>query len=309
MRVEHLKYFEEVANCLNISIAAEKLYISQSTLSHAIKNLEKELGVELIIRKNTGITLTPAGKELLPIIKSISKKSNYLLNYAKFNDKQQQNSLFINVTPQTSLLFSHFIFRPLKAVFPNSSIHVFETFHPPLINNTSRHKADLAFGISNSLSLNFKTQLALKNDIILEPLFNTQMAVIFNKHHPLANTEHIRKEILRNYPLLLMDGFTRPSIGSTKAPHSLSFYDNLDTFPNYFAILDILANDIKSVSIIPYCTAQLLQNTFLSISQLYPLEQNTFTLFALYHKSKTTANPILEKCLELLQNLSLHIAV
>lgn len=60
-----LEYFLEVANALNISRAAERLGISQPSLSLAIKRLEQSIGTELLIRQQQGVTLTQAGKQLL----------------------------------------------------------------------------------------------------------------------------------------------------------------------------------------------------------------------------------------------------
>jgi len=58
-----LRYFLEVSNSLNISRAAERLGISQPSLSLSIKRIEGELGVPLLIRNKTGVTLTRAGKK------------------------------------------------------------------------------------------------------------------------------------------------------------------------------------------------------------------------------------------------------
>ena len=57
MRTEQLKYFVEVAKCHSIGIAAEKLFISQPTISIAIKNMEKELGCVLFERSKNGVFL------------------------------------------------------------------------------------------------------------------------------------------------------------------------------------------------------------------------------------------------------------
>jgi len=62
IRVETLAYLEEVAKTRSISKAAENLYLSKSSLSAAIKNLENELGVSLLNRSSYGVELTDAGE-------------------------------------------------------------------------------------------------------------------------------------------------------------------------------------------------------------------------------------------------------
>ena len=64
MRLDDLKYFREVIKYGSISIAADKNFISQSTLSTAINRLEKDLGIELFYRNNHGVIATDLGKEV-----------------------------------------------------------------------------------------------------------------------------------------------------------------------------------------------------------------------------------------------------
>ncbi len=66
-----LQYFVEVAHTLNISRAAERLGISQPSLSLAIQRLEHSLGVPLLIRTKTGVQLTKGGQKLLGQVRSL----------------------------------------------------------------------------------------------------------------------------------------------------------------------------------------------------------------------------------------------
>lgn len=64
MRLEHLKYFCEVARTESINEAAKNLFITQPALTVTLNNLEKELGFRLLVRSHSGVTLTPSGKQL-----------------------------------------------------------------------------------------------------------------------------------------------------------------------------------------------------------------------------------------------------
>ena len=66
MELRQLKYFVKSAEYLNFSEAAKHLFITQSTLSQQIKQLEFELGFALFIRNSRHIILTEAGEEFLP---------------------------------------------------------------------------------------------------------------------------------------------------------------------------------------------------------------------------------------------------
>ena len=62
MLFKQMKYFMTVIDCNSFTEAAEQCFISQSAISQQIKSLEKELGVELLVRENRQFTLTPAGE-------------------------------------------------------------------------------------------------------------------------------------------------------------------------------------------------------------------------------------------------------
>ena len=66
MELRQLRYFVQVAETLNFSEAARNLFVTQSTLSQQIKQLEQELDVQLLMRTSHSVSLTEAGSELLP---------------------------------------------------------------------------------------------------------------------------------------------------------------------------------------------------------------------------------------------------
>ena len=65
MTLQQLKYMIEIVNCGSINEAAKKLYITQPSLSCAVKELETEMEIEIFIRTPKGITLTVDGAEFL----------------------------------------------------------------------------------------------------------------------------------------------------------------------------------------------------------------------------------------------------
>ena len=66
MELRQLRYFVKVAETLNFSEAAKALFVTQSTLSQQIKQLEQDLDTPLLIRSSHSVALTEAGMELLP---------------------------------------------------------------------------------------------------------------------------------------------------------------------------------------------------------------------------------------------------
>lgn len=65
MTIQQIRYAVTVAECNSMSKAAEKLFMSQPSLSSAVRELEDELNIEIFIRSSRGVTVTSAGNEFL----------------------------------------------------------------------------------------------------------------------------------------------------------------------------------------------------------------------------------------------------
>ena len=76
MTLQQLTYIVTVAECKNITEAAEKLFISQPSLSATIHNLEKEMGVVVFNRSNKGVTVTREGEELLSFARNLLEQAD-----------------------------------------------------------------------------------------------------------------------------------------------------------------------------------------------------------------------------------------
>jgi len=71
VRIEQLEYIQAVRRLGSLRRAAEELHLSQPALSETVRNLERELGVDLLERRRSGATISDAGRELLPHIDSV----------------------------------------------------------------------------------------------------------------------------------------------------------------------------------------------------------------------------------------------
>lgn len=74
--INKIETFLRATETMNFSETAKQLHLSQPTVSHQIKMLEKEMGVTLFIRTNTGLKLTEAGRFLLPMARRLQRDSN-----------------------------------------------------------------------------------------------------------------------------------------------------------------------------------------------------------------------------------------
>ena len=78
MTLKQLEYIVTAAKLGNITEAANKLFLSQPSLTHAILELEKEMGITIFNRKNKGITVTKEGEEFLGYARQVLEQANLL---------------------------------------------------------------------------------------------------------------------------------------------------------------------------------------------------------------------------------------
>ena len=162
MEIRTLKYFVAVARQLSFSHAAESLFVTQSSLSKNISALEKELGVELFIRKGRSIALTPAGEELLSGAEALLEEEASLSERVSLIKEKRQSSRqlifqmrqpvpsnfdFCKVLVETALEFKKH-YAPLHLEFR------YDTEPYPLLDIPgSRNTADLFFCMATEVKM------------------------------------------------------------------------------------------------------------------------------------------------------------
>ena len=100
MTLQQLKYVTTIANIVSISEAAKRLFVSQPSLTKAIKELEKEMGITIFDRTNKGITVSKEGERFLGYARQVLEQAAYWKSNIKAKAVVKNNSLFLrNITP------------------------------------------------------------------------------------------------------------------------------------------------------------------------------------------------------------------
>lgn len=189
MTITQLRYAIAVSNARSMNEASRELFISQPSLSAAIKELEEEIGTDLFRRTNRGIQITPEGKEFI--------------GYAR------------QVVEQYELLESRYVTKDqVKTKFSVSAQHY--TFAVQAYVNTVRtfgmDKYEFAISETKTSEViddvkNFRSEIGILylNDLVFNPLMDCHIYVYMSKNHPLAGRESIKLQELDPYPLLSFD--------------------------------------------------------------------------------------------------------
>ena len=105
MRMEQLKYIAEIAKTGTISGAAKNLYVSQQAVSSSMKQLEDELGVELLVRGASGVTFTTIGHEVAEFARQTMQQHDLLMNRIRYwQDNRDYEDLNINIASTSCVL-------------------------------------------------------------------------------------------------------------------------------------------------------------------------------------------------------------
>lgn len=124
--IRHLECFIEVARQKNFSKAAEAMYISQPSISRAIKELEIQLGVTLFYRNTKSVELTDAGDTILEQAQQIVSSFNNITAKLQGLAKLQSGKIHIGLPPITGVTsFSHLL-GAFKKEYPEIRIHLYE---------------------------------------------------------------------------------------------------------------------------------------------------------------------------------------
>lgn len=193
MELRQLRYFVKVAETLNFSLASKELFISQSTLSQQISQMEKELGQLLFQRNSHEVVLTEAGQTLLPYARETINRAKTCIQRLQDLKELAAGELNIGVTFSFSSIVAETLIMFLKK-YPRVKMNIVYSPMAELMERLLRHELDLVLAFRPTL-----------RDTRIEShvLFNNRLAAIANKNHPLGKQDTITLNDLKRYDLVL----------------------------------------------------------------------------------------------------------
>lgn len=157
MDLKQLQYFLAVAEQLNFTQAAERLYISQPALSQRIAELEQELGVRLLQRTKRRVTLTAAGESMVGICRDILNRVDAIPNMLQKAQAMDGKSGVLRIGASENsckeLWFRVALaktMKEMKLLFPFSSVEVLEIPHPSISPDALDQDFDLFLAVHHS---------------------------------------------------------------------------------------------------------------------------------------------------------------
>ncbi len=178
---------------LNFSEAAKASFVSQSTLSQQIKQLEDELGVQLFQRNSHDVSLTEEGLQLLPFAhETVSSADNCV---AQMNELKNllTGTLYIGVTYSFSSILTETMLD-FSRRYPKVKLHVVYKTMEELMNMLQHRELDFVLAYKPS---------EVYPRIESEVLFSTPLSVIARSSHPLMQLKQVSLDDLQHYDMAM----------------------------------------------------------------------------------------------------------
>lgn len=194
MTLNELRYIVTLAQEQHFGRAAERCYVSQPTLSIAVKKLEDELGVALFERSKTRVQPTPLGEKIVTQAQLVLEQTAAIKDIAKAGKDQLSSPLHVGaIFTIGPYLFPHFI-PELQRTAPNMPLYVEEGYTATLRTRLRKGELDVII-----VSLPFT-----EADVVTQTLYDEPFVVLMPKDHPLTRASHIHPEQFNEHNLLLL---------------------------------------------------------------------------------------------------------
>lgn len=230
MTLTQLKYAVTVAGEQSMNSAAKKLFISQPSLSNAIKELETEIGIEIFRRTNRGILLTPEGEEFIGYARQVTEQCELLEN--RYITKEKIKQKFGVSMQHYTFAVNAFVQMVKQFGMENYEFAVRETKTYEVIEDVKNFKSEIGILYLNEFNRKVLSKLFREYELEFHELLRCSIYVYLWKGHPLAEQQEITMEELEDYPCLSFEQGTYNS-----------FYFAEEVLSNYHYKQLIKAND------------------------------------------------------------------
>lgn len=200
MRLQQLKYLEKIVDCGSINVAAKELFLTQPSLSKAIKELEAEMGIQILLRQQRGVSLTNDGREFMAYANQILDQVSLLDQKYK---KQVLRKQLFSVSAQHYAFVVHAFVELIKNV--NTEEFQFtlqETETENIIKDLASFKSELGVLYVNRFNEKVLQNLFRDNSLEFHPLFHVKPHVFVSRDNPLTQKKSLKLADLSDYPYL-----------------------------------------------------------------------------------------------------------
>lgn len=203
LTLQQLKYVIEVANRGSINEAAKRLFISQPSLSNAIKDLEEEMQLEIFERSNKGISLSKEGVEFLSYARQVVEQAE-LLESRYLNAKPSPQHFSVS-TQHYAFAVNAFVSLVREYGQEEYELTLRETKTYEIIEDVKSLRSEIGILYLNEFNGKVINKLLKTANLQFISLFTAKPHIFISINNPLANQSIVTIDQLQNYPYLSFD--------------------------------------------------------------------------------------------------------
>ncbi|MBR3293447.1 MAG: LysR family transcriptional regulator [Oscillospiraceae bacterium] len=199
MTLLQMSYILEIDRCGSMNKAAQALFVSQSALSSAISEVEKELGIRIFLRSNRGIKLTEDGRELLGRIAPIVEGSRRLSQH--YEHRRAPDWVQLSIAAQRFPFCAKAFVELLRSLRQRPmQVSLKEMDMAAVIRELASGASELGIIFVSDRTDHAIRRSLEEHQLRFEPLLSLRPQVFMRRDHPLAQERSLTVDQLRPYP-------------------------------------------------------------------------------------------------------------
>ncbi|MDD5921736.1 MAG: LysR family transcriptional regulator [Eubacteriales bacterium] len=191
-----LEYLQTVYRTGSFTEASRKLFVSQPAISAAVTSLEKQLGIELVIRNSKSLTFTQAGEKFMIFVDHILQECEKAEQEMKKMSGEYDQSLRLGLSPSLSHLLLPYMYETFLSVRKGINLQIFEGSMNTQIYQIMDGKLDMAFNALPEHS---------EKGIVTDKVGEAEISAVLPKGHPLASVNELDLSMLNGEMISLPD--------------------------------------------------------------------------------------------------------
>lgn len=200
VNLQQLRYLIAVADNGSLGAASRVLYVSQSSLSIAIKELEEEMGVQIFNRSNRGLTLTTTGSDLVGHARQVVAQADLMMSCYKDDPTREEQPRLVISAQHYPFCVEILVDYLKEKNLPAYTVSLHETRTAEIIREVREFRSDLGILYYDDTNEQFVKQTLREAQLEFTPLFESRVHACLGAHHPLASRASLCKSDLRDYP-------------------------------------------------------------------------------------------------------------